>query len=381
MELGTAILLILWGALAASVILRLRRRGAEVFRAPIGPDEHRLVGSAALYLATPAAVLASQIVQVALLERAGAGYTFTSWIYWGVVEPARPEALGPLARAGVAGAGPATLFAVALLAFSWTRIRPAGAARNLLRLELGRFAMTLALGVHPLASLALERGDYWALRASLNTVRAPAGDAALLVVGVIAAVAFWSWRRASGLRAHASRGWDVDREARARLAEDPSDPDALLTLGRAELGAGDRRAIATLERAVAARPDDPTLELWLGRANLLHGEAEEASTHLRRAGQLLEEGTDDDDPLLFAVLFHLAEARMALGDAEGAVMTAEEAWAARPDEPLGLMLVVDTLVATGRRDEAHDRLVDALDGARGRLRAEIERRLAGLRRR
>ncbi|MCA9605061.1 MAG: hypothetical protein KC619_05680 [Myxococcales bacterium] len=380
MELGTVILLILWGALASSVILRLRRRGGTDFQPPIAPDKHRLVGSAALYLATPAAVLASQCVQIGLLERAGAGYTFTSWIYWGVVEPARPDAIGPLARAAVAAAGPTTLLSVAAIAFTWTRLRPTGAAHNLARLELGRFSLMLALGVHPLASLALERGDFWAMRTSLDEARASAGDAALLVVGVLAAFAFWSWRRAARLRAYATYAWDVDRTARARLAEDPRDPDALLTFGRAQLGAGDRRAIETLERAVAARPDDPTLELWLGRANLLHGEPGEASTHLRRAGELLERG-DDDEPLLFAILFHLAEARMALGDAEGAVLTAEEAQAARPDDPLGLMLVVDTLVATGRADEAEERLVTALGGAHGRLRSEIERRLAGLKRR
>ena len=135
MELGTVILLILWGALASSVILRLRRRGGTDFQPPIAPDKHRLVGSAALYLATPAAVLASQCVQIGLLERAGAGYTFTSWIYWGVVEPARPDAIGPLARAAVAAAGPTTLLSVAAIAFTWTRLRPTGAAHNLARLE------------------------------------------------------------------------------------------------------------------------------------------------------------------------------------------------------------------------------------------------------
>lgn len=380
MELGTVLVLCLWGALAASVIVRLRRRGGEDLRPPIAPDKHRLVGSAALYLATPAAVLASQVVQIAILVVAGAGYGFTSWVYWGVVEPARPEALDPLARAAIAAAGPSTLFAIAAAAFAWTRARPSSAARNLARLELGRFAMTLALGVHPIASIALERGDFWALRTSLNEARAGAGDAALLGIGVIAALAFWSWRRAGRLRARATRAWDLDRDARARLAEAPSDPDALLGVGRAQLGAGDRGAIETLTRALAARPDDPRLELWLGRANLLHGAPEEASSHLRRAGQLLEDAPEPDEPLLFAILYHLAEARLALGDGEGAVLTAEEACAARPHDPLGLMLVVDALVATGRADEAQGRLVGALGTADARARREIERRLAALRR-
>ncbi|MBX3275191.1 MAG: hypothetical protein KF729_33305 [Sandaracinaceae bacterium] len=381
MELGTVIASILWGTLAVSVVLRLRRPGAEDFRPPITAAKHRLVGSAALYLATPAAVLASQALQVLLYTLSGAGYTFRSWIYWGIVEPARPEVLEPLARAAIAISGPGTLAAVAGGAFLATHLRPGHAAQNLLRLELGRFALTLALGVHPVASIALERGDLWALRTSLNAWHAPAGDAALLAIGVGAALAFWAFRRAGRLRARATPTWDADRAARARLAVAPDDPDALLAHGRAQLGAGDRGAIDTFARALAARPDDPHLALWLGRANLLHGLLEEASTHLRLAGRLVEASDDDDEPLLFAILFHLTEARLALGDPEGAVLTAEAARAARPEDPMALLLVADALVATGRAGEAEDRLRDALEGADARGRRAIERRLASLRRR
>ncbi|MCB9592219.1 MAG: hypothetical protein H6719_05765 [Sandaracinaceae bacterium] len=381
MELGTIILLVLWGAFASSVVVRLRRAGANDFLPPITPRKHRLVGSAALYLGTPAAVLASQLVQIGLLTQRGVSYTFTSWVYWGVVHPAPADALPPLERAAIAAAGPATLALIALLAFAWTKARPADAAKNLVRLELGRFAMTLSLGIHPIASIALERGDYWTIRTALDEVRPSFGDATLLGIGVVAALSFWSWRRATKLRALASSGWDADRMARRRLRESPDDPDALLHFGRTQLSNGDPAAIETLEKALLASPDDPHVELWLGRANLLRGEAQEASSHLRRAGELLEGAEEDDEPLLFAILFHLAEARMALGDGEGAVLTAEAACAQRPNDTLGLLLCVDALVASGRAQDARDRLTRALATAEGRAAKEIERRLAALRRR
>lgn len=382
MGIGTVILLVLWGALAASVIVRLGRHGAEAFSGRrFARAQRRLVGATALYLAVPAAVLAAQLAQAGLLELTGAGLgPYATWVYWGVVEPARPEAIGPLTTAAIAIAGPLTLCAIAGSMITWTRLRPGVAAANLLRLEVARFSLVLSLGVHPIASILLERGDWWAMRTALNETGELVGDGALLGAGVLAALAFSAWRGARGLRSLASPAWDARRAIDARLEVDPRDSDALLALGCEQLLAGDTEALSTLERARELAPSDPRVELWLGRLQLHRGEAETAASHLRRAGAMIEQGIErGPDSLLFEVMVALSQARMMLGDAEGAILTAEAARETRPGDPLGLLLVADTLAATGRRAEARDRLEDALERARGRMRREIERRLDSLR--
>lgn len=381
MDLGTGILLLLWGALAASVILRLRRRGAEAFDDVFTPRDRRVVGGAAFYLAVPALVLLSQLVQIALLEIQGAGLgRFESFVFWGVVEPARPEALGLYERAAIALAGPITLLFFVVVFVAWTHRRPSGAAYNFLRLEIARVTMSLALGLHPIASILTEEGDYWALRTALNEASAPMGDGAILVMGVLAALSFWLWRRAGRLRQLATTVHDELRHAEAALEETPGDPEALRAYGAAQLATGDPRALGTLEKALALEPDDPRTQLLVGKAYLRGGEAESASSHLRRAGQLAEDA-DADPPLLFEITLALSAARIALGDAEGALLTAEAAHQARPADPRGLLMIADALVADDRPSEARDQLEAALETADGIVRAEIERRLKDLRRR
>ena len=382
MELGTIIILAIWGAFAASVILRLRRRGSDTFDDRFEGRDRKLVGAVGFYLAVPVLVLFSQLVQVLLFEMSEAGRgAISSWVYWGIVSPAHPELISAYELAAIAAAGPATLMLFVLGAILWTKRAPATAAHNFLRLEVARVTMSLALGVHPIASLITEEGDFWTIRTALNELAAPAGDAALLVAGVCGALSFWFWRGARRLRQLGTTSHDVTARARAQLTGTPDDPSALRTLGAAQLAAGDNKALETLERARRAAPEDPHTELLIGQAMLSRGEAQMASSHLRTAGQLLDEEEDADEPLLFEVTLALSAARMMLGDAEGAILTAEVAREVRPADPRALLMVADALVAGGRRDEARDRLTTALTGAEGLVRREIERRLAALRRR
>jgi tetratricopeptide (TPR) repeat protein len=380
MNVGSAVVLGLWGVFSAGVILRLRRRGDAAFDDRFTPADRRLVGAVAFYLVVPPLVLLGQVLQLGLLHALGAELSrFESYVYWGVLEPAAPAP--PLVRAAVAGAGLLAPLAFAGGLIAWTRLRPAHAARNHLRIEGARVLLLLALGFHPILSLLLERGDLWSLRAALDAVHPSGGDALLLGYGTLAAYAFWQWRRAHRLRMLASPVNDAARRARDRVGEAPDDPDALRALGAAQLAAGDEACLATLTRARALGPEDPRAALLLGRAHLEHGDPQAASAHLREAGQMLERGAGPGrESLLFEVTLALSAARIALGDAEGAILTAEAARDHAPGDPRGLLMHADALVAGGRLDEAKQRLERALDDAHGALRREIERRLAALRR-
>lgn len=370
MSVANVVVIGLWAVIAASVVARLSSR----------PLDARLAGMAAFYVAVPAFVLASQLAQVALLAALGAGLgRFETWIYWGSVEPAEGE-LEPLVRAGVAALGPCSLLALAAGAFAWTRARPASAAQNYLRLEVGRVLLLFAFGLHPIVSLLSGRGDLAVVRDALDAHQAGSGSFALLAYDAAGAWAFWRWRRAGALRLLASPLHDAVRLARARLAASPGDVDALRALGAAQLAAGDVAAVATLEAAAAGAPDDPRVALLLGRAHLEAGNPQAASQHLRRAGTLLTERGESGE-LLLEVMLSLAAARMALGDAEGALLTAEAACAQAPRDPRALVLAADALVAAERRSEARTRLEHALAYASGALEREIARRLAALERR
>lgn len=379
MDLPSLLVLGLWSLFAVATAMRLRRRGAQTFDDRFTPSDRRLVGAAAFYLTAPALVLASQGLTVGAVYLAGGQLgTFESWVFWGTVEPAAP--LPPLTRAAIALVAPIFLTTLALLLVWRTSSKPSGAAQNFYRLELARMLGTLALGVHPIVSTLARRGDHHALRESLNTVREPVGDAAILLYAIGAAYAVWQWRRARRLRALATPLHDAVRSAEGRLAKDPADADAARLLGAARLAMGDPKAIAAIERASKLAPDDPRVELLQGQAFLRTGAPQEASQHLRRAGQLFEEQDADDRSLLFEIELALSAARIAIGDAEGAVLTAEAARETMPGDPRGLLVLVDALVAMGRRDEARTKLEGAVGSASGRLKREIERRLSALRR-
>lgn len=382
MGAANAIVIAAWAVLAASVIVRSSRRGAATFDDHLEPRDRRLIGAAAFYLAVPALVLFAQGLQLAIAALLAVQIDrFETWVYWGVVEPAFGQRLTPLARAGIAATEPLTLALVAALLVAWTHARSANAAKNLLRLESARVLLVLAFGLQPVISLLLGRGDFAVVREALNARYPQSGDVALLGYGVIGAWAFWRWRSARRLRLLTSSVHDAARNASDRLDAMPDDPDALRSLGAAQLAIGDPRAIETLERARALAPDDAAIELLLGRAHLGRGQAQLAAERLRHAGLVLEE-RGDDDALLFEVTLALSAARIALGDPEGALMTASAAREQAPRDARALLMIADALALGGQADEARAQLEGALErGVSEGLRREIERRLAALSRR
>ena len=382
MQLGTAIVLGIWGVFAASVILRLSRRGEATFDDRFERRDRRLIGALTFYLGVPAAVLLSQLTQIGLLSASPAGFgSLSSWVFFGTVEPANAAAITAYERAAIAVAGPATMMVFVLGALLWTQRSPRNAAHNFLRLEFARLSMSFALGVHAIASLVMQRGDYWVLRTALNESDPPAGDVALLLFGVVAALFFYGWRRAARLRYLATPSYDTEREARARLRTDPHDADALRVLGAAQLSSGDPAGLTTLERALEAQPGHPRTRLLLGQTMLSRGDADRAAAPLRLAGQLLEEGDVSDEPLLFEVTLALSAARIMLGDAEGAILTAAAAAQSRPRDGRAVLMLADALVAGGKMQDARATLERGLDAAEGSTRRRIEQRLAALRRR
>ena len=374
------VLLVAWGAIAVAVALRLGSRWEAAFAAPIDTRARRLLGAVSLYLVVPALVLASELLQLAALELLGVELgEFTTYVYWGCLEAAQPEALAPIERAGVAALGPISLGMVALGLAVRTAARPGGAAINHLRVETLRFLLVLAFGLHPLLSLTTGRGDFHTIQVALDARYPQSGAVALLGYGILAAYAFFAWRRAEALRFSTTALHDSARAAAARLLERPDDVEALLVLGRARRAAGDPRARATLEQAERAAPGDARLALALARIDLAEGAPVSAARRLLEVGRRLE--SERQDPgLLHEVTLALSAARIAQGDAEGALPVAEAALAQDPRDLRAPILLADALVLSGRREEAQRGLEDLLPLAEGELRADIRRRLAALRR-
>lgn len=376
MDAGNLIVISLWGVLAVSVTWQLSRHGAATFDDRFAPADRRLVGRTARYLTVPALALVSHLTQLGLVRALGGEARFETWIYWSVLDLSLAD---PHLEAAVAAAGPLTLLVFAALLLGWTRAFPSRAAVNQLRLETASLLLLLAFGVGPLASLLAQAGDIWTIRVALDQVHDQAGEAALLGYGVLAAFSFWRWREARRLRALGSPLHDAMRRARERVERDPEDAEARIALGAAQLASGDPDAIPTLEKARADAGDDPRVRLLLGRAYLEGARPRDAAACLRDAGVMLEERGDRPD-LLLEVTLALGAARIAQGDAEGAILTAEAARDAAPRDPRALLMLADALVLGGQIDDARRRLEAALDQASGALRAEIRRRLAALER-
>ncbi|MFW6051888.1 MAG: tetratricopeptide repeat protein [Myxococcota bacterium] len=377
-------LYVMYALFALRVGARLWRERRSAFDDHFTARDRQLVGAAAFYLLVPVAVALHELGHAGVAWALGGrieewGY----FLYGGYVVPVREPPFAPQESAWIAAAGNVVTLGMGFGAVLWATRRPVNAAWNYMRLELGRILLWINLFFYPLLSLLGGIGDFHLLRRDLNTIAPHLGDG--VMVGY-AGLAFVVWRKWRGpWRAKyawlASPLFDRLQAASRTLERSPDDVRALMDAGRVFLAGNEpRKAVDALERAASLRPDDPEARYLAGTAHLALGEARRASEHLRAAGTRLEALPEQDrsSELRYEVTLALAGARLALGDADGAVLTAEAAREVKPLEPRALLVYADALVAAGRGEEARGKLEAALDRAQGELAQEIRRRLQAL---
>lgn len=377
------ILVIAHGLLVASLLYRLARRRGAAFDDRFRLADAVLLRRLALWAVVPLAVVAREVVRAGVLLGAGGrpeGFEYLVFHAW----VGGADAL-PLGAAAVAHLVP-NLVVLAVAGGLVLRVatRPGNAAANHFRLEIARGLAWLTLFLYPLLSLLVRAWDFYALRGRLEGAVPHLGDAFLVAWGGLGVLV---WR---GARRELRRRWlllatplrDALRRAERRVARAPDDPEALRTLGRVLLaGEAPTRAIVPLRRAVDLDPEEPEGHFLAGATLLRLGEADGASASLRAAGRLLEAQPAPDRSLAYEVTLGLAAARLALGDAEGAVLTAEAARAHRPDELRGTLVEADALVAAGRTGDAIERLARAAEAEDGPTARALRKRVDRLRKR
>jgi tetratricopeptide (TPR) repeat protein len=376
------IVAIVYGFFAVGVMVQLWRNGRRTFDDQFTAHDRRLAGSATFYLVVPFAVGLHELGHVVATWALGGHIAEWRYMfYWGYVVPERSTPFAPWEDAVTAAAGNLVTLALGFGAIAWTLRQPINAAWNFARLELARILLWLTLAFYPIVSLLFRSFDFHIIRQSLNETSPHAGDITMIAY---LGFAFLTWRRWRGpwrkrYLMLATPIYDRRQAAERRLEANPDNVEALRELARIHLNADEaEHALPALERALDAGPTDPETRFLTGLTLLRTGHPRKASEHLRLAGTVLEEDEDRSD-LLFEVTLGLAAARLALSDAEGALLTAETARAQRPADPRVLLLCADALMATGQTDEARSRLEGALPDAEGTFAAEIKRRLRALR--
>ncbi len=147
------------------------------------------------------------------------------------------------------------------------------------------------------------------------------------------------------------RQGDAGRLAESRkivdaiLAGEPTSPDGLFVKGKLELAAGDPKSAATaLRSALDSRPDWAQAHFVLGSALTLLGEQTAARGEIARAVEL--------DGSMLEARRMLAKLHASLGEHEYAVEQGRLYLTSRPDDVKTRILVAQSLVRIGRRDEA-----------------------------
>ncbi|MEZ4218784.1 MAG: tetratricopeptide repeat protein [Myxococcota bacterium] len=129
------------------------------------------------------------------------------------------------------------------------------------------------------------------------------------------------------------------------LAVEPSNPEALFVRAKIEMAELDPKAAAqTLRSALDIRPDWAQGRFVLGSALMLLGDQNGARAELARAVEL--------DPALLEARRALARIHSALGEHEYAIEQGRAYLREKPDDAATRILVAQSLVNLGKRDEA-----------------------------
>jgi tetratricopeptide (TPR) repeat protein len=347
--------------------------------------DRRRISAIVIYLIVPVAVALATGLEAATAYGVGAPPQGVEFLFfWSHLSLSEGVELSTGARLALATTGPATLILIASLLILWSVKRPARAAVGYLRLECARVLLWLVLVVYPIGSLLLRSGQFWEIQSLFNESQPFLGDIILAAYGIAGFRVGILWRGPWGKRYAwlASPLRDRLTKAETRLRVAPNSVEALRELGRVYLSVGDSEsALGPLRSALRLFPRAPETNFLTGIAHLRDGRPRRASEHLRRAGKHLSEQREEEEMnesrsnLYFEVTLGLAAARLALDDAEGAILTAEAAGDQRPRDPRAALVHADALLVSGRRREARTLLERALPHSHGHYQGEILRRL------
>lgn len=377
----------IYAVLAGSVVVQLSSKGKRAFDDVFTDKDRALVGAATFYLGLPAVLLIHELLQVFTLVAFGADAAdVRQWIENDTLPVgARALSVGQIVSLTLVGGSFALVVGVGSILLAL--YRPANAAWNFARLELGRVVLGIGLVIHPGVSLLLGHGSAHLLRATLNQQLAFLGDAAAIVYVVLAILAVRFSGRGRFQRWYVEQAtplFHAIKSARARVQAEPDNAEAQRDLGGAYLAASRfDLADAPLTRSVALNPRDPRSQFLLGMLRLKQDDARAAENALCVAGQLMEEfdaPVAERRGLELEIVIALASARLRLKDNDGAIETAEAALQIARRDARALVVYSDALVAAGRSSEAHAPLSLALEDAHGSVEGEIRRRLAALER-
>ncbi len=382
---------------AASVLtwLMFWRRRSFVFDAMLTPRDRRVIGLIVVFWCVPTLCWVAPAMQwlFATLWR----LPIHKVHFWGLYAELRsPEqalqALPVWQQAWLPYSGLLALVIVALALILWTVQQPANAAFNLLRFELGHVLLWVSMLVMPAVSLALQEGPMWTMHQALSRQWVWLGDVALFLHGCVALVLIYQWRYRVGPQ-HlwlATPMHDRLRALQRRYAQRPQDWVTARELGRLYLNVNNaEQAYPCLTQALqhldaqdaqVSAKEKAGLRLLLGVSALQCDQPQEASQHLRDAGQILEETHNprSDADLHFEILLALSSARLELGDHSAALQTAELAHYERPGDVRATLVKADALIAADRKKEAKDDLERIFKKAEGLLATEVRQRLKGL---
>ncbi|MEE3332251.1 MAG: tetratricopeptide repeat protein [Myxococcota bacterium] len=141
------------------------------------------------------------------------------------------------------------------------------------------------------------------------------------------------------------------------LTGEPSNPDALFVRAKVEMAELDPKAAAqTLRAALDVRPDWAQARFVLGTALMLLGDQNGARAELARAVEL--------DPAQLEARSSLARIHAALGEHEYAIEQGRIYLRERPADTRTQILVAQSLVNLGKRDEAFEELKKISDDRR-----------------